>query len=145
MIEQVAMKRYVIGFCFLPDSSCVLIHKVKPDWQVGLVNGLGGSIEPGETIYQAMVREFQEECGVVTDEDQWEHGLTLNGPGWELNVLRTRLKLYPLTTLRSCDEGEVLLHPIPPSNMEQTARWLYWMCRDDSTFGLLVNHQEEKP
>lgn len=131
------MKRYVLGFCFLPNRSCILIQKSKPDWQQGLVNGLGGSIEPGESIYLAMAREFQEECGIATHPKQWRHALTFGTDEWELNVLRTMLPYYS-QDLRSCDEGEVSIYIDPPDNMEQTALWLYWMCRDDSTFGLLA-------
>ena len=135
------MKRYVLGFCFLPDWTCVLIEKTKPDWQSGLVNGLGGSIEPGETIHEAMVREFREECGVDTHQKQWRHCLTFGTSEWELNVLRAVLSHYP-ENIRDCDEGKISLFREPPNNMEQTAIWLYWMCRDNSTIGLLSNMRE---
>lgn len=133
------MKRYVLGFCFVPGGGCVLIQKTKPDWQNGLVNGLGGSIEPGETIYRAMVREFREECGVPTHEKQWHHAVTFGTQEWELNVLRCILPYTP--TVISCDEGEVSIFDSPPQNVETTAVWLYWMCRDNSTFGLLSKEQ----
>lgn len=135
------MKRYVLGFCFLPDWTCVLIEKTKPDWQNGLVNGLGGSIESGETIHEAMVREFREECGVDTHQKQWQHCLTFGTNEWELNVLRAVLSHYP-ENIRDCNEGKVSLFKYPPDNMEQTALWLYWMCRDNSTIGLLSNMRE---
>lgn len=132
------MIRYVLGFCFLPKGLCVLIERTKDHWQRGLVNGIGGSIEPGETIYQAMVREFHEECCVVTHEEQWEHAVTFGTGEWELNVLRAVLPCHPpeLSSCQ-CDEGFLRLCSQPPQNMEQTAVWLYWLCRDDSTFGLL--------
>ena len=113
----------------------------KPDWQSGLVNGLGGSIESGETIHEAMVREFREECGVDTHQKQWRHCLTFGTSEWELNVLRAVLSHYP-ENIRDCDEGKISLFREPPNNMEQTAIWLYWMCRDNSTIGLLSNMRE---
>lgn len=115
----------------------MLIEKTKPDWQNGLVNGLGGSIEDGESIHEAMVREFKEECGVSTRQKQWQHCLTFGTEDWELNIMRAVLSHYP--DVRSCDEGDVKLWKYPPDNMEQTALWLYWMCRDNSTIGLLAN------
>lgn len=134
------MKSYVLGFAFLPDNSCVLIENEKPDWRRGLVNGLGGKIEVNETEYDAMIREFKEECGIGTAVKHWRHGLTIchNEPGneWEMHVFRGRLGFYPDEYIDS-DEGKILICADPPDNMEQTARWLYWMCRDDSTFGLL--------
>ena len=130
------MKQYVLGFCFVPDGTCILIEKSKPDWQAGLVNGLGGLIKPAENIYEAMVREFHEECGIATHIKEWQHGVTLLGNGWELNVLRCILG-HNQPKIRDCEEGAVGFYDEPPDNMEQTARWLYWMCRDNSTFGLL--------
>ncbi len=40
------MKRYVAGLMFSKDEKYVaLVIKNKPDWQKGLLNGIGGKIE----------------------------------------------------------------------------------------------------
>jgi len=58
------MKRYVLGFVFSPDLAKVyLIRKNRPEWQAGLLNGIGGKIELGETEKEAMEREALEESG----------------------------------------------------------------------------------
>lgn len=58
------MKTYVLGFCFNQSlNKVVLIRKKKPDWQASRLNGVGGSVEQGETTLAAMVREFREETG----------------------------------------------------------------------------------
>jgi 8-oxo-dGTP diphosphatase len=63
-----AVKRYVLGFMFDPTlSKVVLIRKDKPEWQQDLLNGVGGKVEDGETFENAMIREFEEEAGVVLD------------------------------------------------------------------------------
>ena len=55
---------YVAGFLFSADlSKVLLIRKLKPAWQAGKLNGVGGKVEPGETPTAAMVREFYEEAG----------------------------------------------------------------------------------
>lgn len=59
--------RYVCGFLFRGSEVC-LIRKTKPAWQAGLLNGVGGKIEEGESALNAMVREFEEEAGVVVTE-----------------------------------------------------------------------------
>ena len=66
----------VLGFLFDPTlSKVVLIRKNKPEWQAGLLNGVGGKIEPEESRMGAMVREFSEETGVLTN--NWAQFLTL--------------------------------------------------------------------
>jgi 8-oxo-dGTP diphosphatase len=73
--------RYVVGFLFDPDGDrVVLIRKAsKPgqEWQAGLLNGLGGKIEPGEDAYAAIRREVREEAGV--DVTAWELFAVLQG------------------------------------------------------------------
>jgi len=65
------MVEYVLGFLFSDDlNSVVLIEKRKPAFQAGKLNGVGGKLEVGETINEAMVREFKEETGV--EHIDWE-------------------------------------------------------------------------
>lgn len=69
-----APARYVVGYCFSPDMSAVaLIEKLKPEWQKGKLNGVGGKVEAGETPQEAMAREFEEEAGVSIDPSSWYH------------------------------------------------------------------------
>jgi 8-oxo-dGTP diphosphatase len=63
------MTEYVVGFMFSPEGrNVVLLVKAKPAWMAGLLNGVGGKVEPGEMPLQAMVREFWEETGVQHEE-----------------------------------------------------------------------------
>ena len=67
------MTQYVLGFLFSDTKrSVVLIRKTRPEWQRGLLNGVGGHIEPGECDLDAMVREFHEETGVVVVHGKWK-------------------------------------------------------------------------
>lgn len=64
--RQSMLTRYVVGFAFDHSKSYVLlIKKERPSWQQGRFNGIGGHIEKGETPKEAMVREFEEETGLV--------------------------------------------------------------------------------
>lgn len=66
------IKKYVLGFAYSENAeSVVLIEKDRPDWQAGKLNGVGGKIETGEYPEIAMVREFEEETGVVTTINDW--------------------------------------------------------------------------
>lgn len=60
------MNRYVVGFLFDTKKTVVLlVEKKRPEWQKGLLNGVGGSIEEGETPEQTMHREAREEVGLT--------------------------------------------------------------------------------
>lgn len=62
------MKLYTCAFAFSRDGNHVLlIEKDKPEWQKGLLNGIGGKVEQGESIVDATLREFQEETGMSKD------------------------------------------------------------------------------
>ncbi len=72
-VEQ-PIAEYVVGYCFSHDFSMVaLIKKLKPAWQKGKLNGVGGKLEPGESPREAMAREFNEEAGITTSPDWWLH------------------------------------------------------------------------
>lgn len=59
------MEKYVVGFLIDTQLNVVLIRKNKPQWQAGKLNGVGGKIEENESAYDAMVREFSEEAGII--------------------------------------------------------------------------------
>lgn len=63
---------YVAGFLFSADrEQVVLVEKINPEWQRGRLNGVGGKIEPTDASSSAaMIREFQEEVGIIVHE--WE-------------------------------------------------------------------------
>jgi 8-oxo-dGTP diphosphatase len=62
------MQEYVVGF-LLSGGRVLLIKKQRPEWQRGLLNGIGGKPEPGESPWEAMRREAIEEAGVDVE---WE-------------------------------------------------------------------------
>ena len=67
-------KRYVLGFVMDEKKErIVLVHKNRPNFQVGKLNGLGGKIEEGETPVEAMKREILEESGLVIDDNNLNH------------------------------------------------------------------------
>lgn len=74
------MKEYVLGFMFDENRNVVaLIRKENPEWQRGKLNGIGGKIEEGESPFDAMVREFEEETGVLSY--NWLHCLKMYEEG----------------------------------------------------------------
>jgi 8-oxo-dGTP diphosphatase len=131
----------VVGFMFSKDKKrVVLIRKEKPSWQAGLLNGVGGKLEPTETYHEAMAREFAEETGVGTDPVDWEYMGRMHGPGWVVSVFRTfgneadqaipmtkeQVSVFGVDTLLS----EYLLDCV--SNLS----WLIPFCLDEGTRGM---------
>lgn len=80
------MREWVVGF-LLDDAGerVVLVRKNRPAWQKGRLNGVGGKVEQGESLHDAMVREFLEETGVETAPSDWQHFASLQ---WEEGIVR---------------------------------------------------------
>jgi len=77
-----ALTKYVLGFAFDDTGErVVLIRKKRPLWQAGRLNGVGGHIEEGELPYFALIREFEEETGVKTED--WHYYGFMSGIDWE--------------------------------------------------------------
>jgi len=102
------MKHYVVGFVFDEKMErVVLITKNRPAWQAGLLNGVGGHIEVGETPFVAMAREFEEETGVSTPLP-WNYVLTLRFPYAILEVFTAKSD-YACSEVRSVTDEQVVI------------------------------------
>lgn len=108
----------VLGFLMDGDEDQVLlVHKTSPRWQRGLLNGVGGKMEPGGTPLTAMEREWAEETGA--DPVRWRHFGSLTGdldPGgdpdpWVVYCYRARVEedILDVVTREQNDAGEFLL------------------------------------
>jgi len=77
------IREYVLGLAFDPSlERVVLIHKNRPDWQRGLVNGIGGKVETeDDCILSAMKREAYEEADIAFKNIMigWTHYLDMTG------------------------------------------------------------------
>lgn len=77
---------YSLGFLFSSDlTKVLLIEKKKPEWQKGLLNGIGGKTEEEkESSMESVIREFKEETGIDTEGLGWRQYAWLQGnsEGW---------------------------------------------------------------
>ncbi len=62
------MKHMTLLFLIREDKKEVLLAMKKRGFGEGKWNGVGGKVEEGETVEQAVIREAQEEIGVGIDE-----------------------------------------------------------------------------
>lgn len=56
-----------LGYIISPDRKTLMVHRNrrKEDQHLGKYNGLGGKMEPGEDVYGCLVREIEEEAGII--------------------------------------------------------------------------------
>lgn len=81
---------YTVGFAF--DAECnrvTLIHKDR-SWQRGMLNGVGGHQEIGETPAECQSREFFEEAGVLFVPESWTPFATLAGGAYRVECFTLR-------------------------------------------------------
>lgn len=100
---------YVAGFLFDGDvGRVILLRKSRPEWQRGLLNGVGGKIEPGETIHSAMLREGFEEIGINTN---WQHFVTLAYPGADIAFFYS-IDDRAFQAARACEDEPIVSFPL---------------------------------
>lgn len=127
--------QYCLGFCFNDArDSVILMRKLRPDWQAGKLNGVGGKIEENEPADEAMMREFHEETGVMTHNRSWRQFATLLGDDFAVYC-------YELSDSRAHDfvktagDEEVIKYHLkdsPPHEFVSNLHWLIPMAIDEN-------------
>lgn len=129
------MKNYVLGFMFSPSLvDVLLISKLKPDWQRGKLNGIGGKIEQSESGISAMVREFKEETGIENTENLWNKFAVLQGTDFQVVCFKAKSNL--IWNAKSVTEEDVFQIPVDEFDkydLIENVRWLVEMARDDES------------
>jgi 8-oxo-dGTP diphosphatase len=123
------MQEYVCGFLFSPDRRRVLlIRKRRPAWQAGKLNGVGGKVEPGETVGEALRREFREEAGL--DVADWRRGVVLTGPDWRGHFFRA---FGDIDAARAMTDEPLERHPTDglPPDVIPNLKWIIPLLMDD--------------
>lgn len=116
--------KYVLGFLFDPSKKdVVLIKKLKPEWQKGKLNGVGGKIEENETPLEAMRREFKEETGGEIEE--WREFLQLSGHSFIIHTfVAFSLHAY---TVKTMEKEKVKVYKVNRLNFNKTIGNLKWI------------------
>lgn len=109
---------YCVGFYFFKGMDKVLlIRKNRPEWQRGLLNGIGGKIEKEETYREGMLREFQEETHMQTSVKDWHEVCILTFPKATIYIFTAESKsIAPDMWLSPTDEPLEIFNTIELQN-----------------------------
>lgn len=100
MSNPLEIRQWVVGFLMDEDAErVILVRKNRPEWQAGKLNGVGGKVEPGENLFRAMEREFNEEAGVVVPARRWRQFAKLT---WEEGIVHFFRQFVPMNVLDNC-------------------------------------------
>lgn len=121
-------QHYCLGFA-LNNYHVLLIRKIKPEWQNGRLNGVGGKVKDNETAQSAMTREFQEETGIYAPQTEWEPISILEAPTYVVHVFARfgDFQEYQSTTDETLEEHSIIELP---SSCLDNLHWLIPMCLD---------------
>jgi 8-oxo-dGTP diphosphatase len=126
---------YVAGLLFSKDRKrVVLVRKKRPAWQAGMLNGVGGHIEPGELAAFSMEREFLKEAGICVN---WRKFGRLYSSKWEVHWFKA---FEDVTPVSKTDEL-VQWYPVQNAlrcqnqlNIIPNVRWLILLALDNVEF-----------
>lgn len=105
-----AYRHYVLGFLFNhAKSRVVLIRKQRGmPHLVGRLNGLGGQVQFGESVEEAMSRECLEECGLLVRPEEWRNVGPLQFAAQRMGFLLTaEVEDVALDRVTASSEGSV--------------------------------------
>jgi hypothetical protein len=137
-----------LSLAFAPDfRSVAMLRKKRPDWQAGLLNGLGGkrTLEDGgkrEEATDANVRKFFEESGLSVDKSRWKYAGRMSDAAirvWEVQVFTAVLTGDELQALREMPDARGASEQVLVPDTEYALSgegsignipWLVAFCRD---------------
>ena len=138
-------QKYPMGLMFTENMRQVLLilKNHGPKCVIGRWNGIGGHIELGETPIQCQVREFEEETGVKTTENDWQLFTKLLGEDfivhcfWGKNstaVMTAKTITNEQVAIVNCECGIISLSNLL---LAPNLKWMIPFLRDQSTYNQL--------
>ncbi len=126
------MKHYTLGFVFNSElNEVLLIHKNRPEWQKGKINGPGGKVEPDEEPKACISREIREETGLSIPIHEWTAVGEMNHVEWNVQLFAVSYKGKKYDVQSLTDEK---LEWFPtekiPANVIPNLHWLIPLCKD---------------
>lgn len=128
------MKQYVLGLMFNETlEDVLLIEKNRPVEQKGRINGIGGKINNGEALYSAMVREFEEECGLETKPSDWTLVGDFQNFDYQVFVFKAISSEILMAETKTDEEVNIYeLSSLESHKLVSALPWIIEMCLDDN-------------
>ncbi len=130
-------KHYVLGLVFNSSQDTILlIDKLRPEWQKGRWNGIGGKIEEGETPYDAMCRESVEETGFI---HPYQHKITFVCPGGTVFVFAAKCS-HPRINFNQIEDELLQEFPLDnlPGGIMYNIKWIIPLCLANVRFPVMI-------
>jgi 8-oxo-dGTP diphosphatase len=111
-------------------ENVLLIHKNRPDWQKGKLNGPGGKLEENETPHECVSREINEETTLAISPEKWTLVAELFAPEWNVKFFGT-VHASPTDAKTTTDEKvEWISVKKLPENVIPNLQWLIPLCKN---------------
>lgn len=134
------MIEYASGIMFGFGHSICLIHKTKPEWQRGKLNFPGGKIELNESPILAVQREFHEETGYYTNEQDWTLKILLQNENWKVHFFMAKVNKCFHIKPDAIEQCAWFDWRYLPDNVIWNLRWMIPLVLDESiAFPLTIN------
>ncbi len=120
------IQKYTLGFLFNKElTKVLLIHKQRPMWQKGMVNGLGGKFENQESALECIAREVKEETDILIEPKKWVKFAELHSSKFAVEVL-TAIYSGPETDAIDNEDQRVEWFDVKhlPKNIMTNLAWL---------------------
>lgn len=123
------MMRYVVGFVFTSNlSEVLLMHKNRPKWQAGKINGPGGKLDEGEDPHAGIKREIFEESNLSID--TWTYAGRIYSKEFEVHFLCATYENKNDAKSMEDEPVEWFKTESLPENLIPNLKWLIPLCAD---------------
>lgn len=129
------MTDQVVGLVFDDESRVLLIRKNRPEWQNGMLNGIGGRVNLAEAPCRAMTRELHEETGLVIHYTNWRLLAELDTGDGSVYYYAAHIPSQIMNMSRSLTDERVsrlFLSELAHFSLVPDLRWLIPFALDDS-------------
>lgn len=147
------MKEYTLIFVFNTElTKTLLIRKTHPEWQVGKLNGLGGTVEPQDYNEENIGPQGEDSIGTIfarlkaAERELWEEARMEEGDDYEklTHYLDYKGPDYEMSCYWTITSDQRMLEAVTISNArsESTEKLEIWHTVKNKDFYAVVNVKE---